>query len=156
MTGTEIGSGLAEFFEQDHRDCDARWADVEELLDTEDIEAARPAWQKYLAGMQRHIEMEEEVLFPAVEAASGMPEGGPTAVMRMEHQQIRTLLGEIGATIDSGDCEQALEVGDTLLMLIQTHSAREEEILYPMAENLLSGRWSELSTQLARYVPDWS
>jgi len=155
MTGTEIGSGLAEFFEQDHRDCDARWADVEELLDTEDIEAARPAWQKYLAGMQRHIAMEEEVLFPAFEAASGMSEGGPTAVMRLEHQQIRTLLGEIGSTIEVGDCEQAIEVGDTLLMLIQTHSAREEEILYPMAENLLSSRWSELSAQLARYVPDW-
>jgi len=155
MTGTGIGSGLTEFFEQDHRDCDARWADVEELLDTEDIEAARPAWKKYLAGIQRHIAMEEEVLFPAFEDASGMPDNGPTAVMRHEHQQIRTLLGEIGETIASGDCERALEVGDTLLMLIQTHSAREEQVLYPMAENLLSGRWQELAERLAQYAPDW-
>lgn len=156
MTGTEIGSGLTEFFEQDHRDCDARWADVEELLDTEDIEAARPAWQKFLAGMQRHIAMEEEVLFPALEEASGMHDTGPTAVMRLEHQQIRTLLGEIDETIGSGDYEQALEVGDTLLMLIQTHSAKEEKVLYPMAESLLSGRWKELAERLAQYAPDWS
>jgi len=155
MTGTEIGSGLVEFFGQDHRDCDARWADVEELLDTEDIEAARPAWQKFLAGMQRHIAMEEEVLFPAFEAASGMHDTGPTAVMRLEHNQIRALLDEIGTAIGSGDYEQALEVGDTLLMLIQTHSAKEEEVLYPMAENLLSGRWSELAERLAQYGPDW-
>jgi len=156
MTGTEIGSGLVDFFSQDHRDCDARWADVEELLDTEDIEAARPAWQKYLAGMRRHIAMEEEVLFPAMESASGMPEGGPTAVMRLEHSQIKALLEQIDETIASGDCEQALEVGDTLLMLVQTHSAREEEVLYPMAENLLSGQWSELAARLAQYTPDWS
>jgi len=155
MTGTEIGSGLTEFFEQDHRDCDARWADVEELLDTEDIEAARPAWKRYLAGMQRHIAMEEEVLFPAFEEASGIHDGGPTAVMRLEHQQIRTLLGEIDATIGAGDYERALEVGDTLLMLIQTHSATEEEVLYPMAQNLLSGNWNELAERLAQYTPDW-
>jgi len=155
MTGTEIGSGLAEFFEQDHRDCDARWADVEELLDTEDIEAARPAWQRYLAGMQRHIAMEEEVLFPAFEEASGIHDAGPTAVMRLEHQQIRTLLGEINETIEAGDCERALEVGDTLLMLIQNHSAREEKALYPMAESLLSGRWKDLAERLAQYAPDW-
>lgn len=155
MTGTEIGSGLAEFFEQDHRDCDARWADVEELLDTQDIEAARPAWKSYRAGMQRHIAMEEEVLFPAFEKASGVHEGGPTAVMRLEHDQIRTLLGEIDETIEAGDCERALEVGDTLLMLSQAHSAKEEKVLYPMAENLLSGRWDELSGRLAQYVPDW-
>jgi len=155
MTGTEICSGLAEYFEQDHRDCDARWADVEELLDTEDIEAARPAWQKYLAGMQRHIAMEEEVLFPAIEKASGMLDTGPTAVMRHEHRQIKTLLGEIDETIASGDCDRALEVGDTLLMLIQTHSAKEEKVLYPMAENLLSANWSELAERLAQYAPDW-
>jgi len=156
MTGTEIGSGLAEFFEQDHRDCDARWADVEELLDTEDIDAARPAWEKYLAGMQRHIAMEEEVLFPAFEQASDLLEAGPTAVMRQEHEQIRALLAEIGETIESGDCEQALEVGDTLLMLVQSHDAREEEVLYPEAENLLSGRWEELAERLAQYTPDWT
>lgn len=155
MTGTEIGSGLAEFFEQDHRDCDARWADVEELLDTEDIEAARPAWRRYLAGMQRHIAMEEEVLFPAFEEASGIFDAGPTAVMRLEHEQIRTLLGEIDETIESGDYERALEVGDTLLMLTQAHSAKEEEVLYPVAANLLSGNWKELSERLAKYATAW-
>ena len=60
--------GLSDFFAQDHRDCDARWADVEELLDTDDIELARVAWQKYDASMKRHLAMEEEVLFPAFDA----------------------------------------------------------------------------------------
>ncbi len=120
MTGIDIESGLAAFFEQDHRDCDARWADVEELLDTQDVEAARSAWEKFDKGMRRHIAMEEEVMFPAFEAAAQMGGGGPTSVMRMEHKQMIGLLDQIEGAMESGDAEQALDLGDTLLMLSPT------------------------------------
>ena len=151
MKSIDIKSGLAAFFEQDHQDCDARWADVEELLDTEDIETARPAWQKYDVSMRRHLTMEEEVLFPAFEAATGMSAGGPTAVMRMEHQQMLGLLDQIGEAVDACKAEEALDIGDTLLMLIQQHNVKEECMLYPMAENMLSPRWSDLAAKLEKY-----
>lgn len=151
MTSEEIDTGLAAFFEQDHRDCDARWADVEELLDTQDIEAARPAWEKFDKGMRRHIAMEEEVLFPAFESAASMGGGGPTAVMRMEHQQMIGLLDQIAAAVDSGDSEQAMDIGDTLLMLIQQHNIKEEGMLYPMAENVLAAHWAKLLALLEEY-----
>jgi len=151
MSDLEIGSGLTAFFEQDHRDCDARWVDVEELLDTEDIEAARPAWQKFDVGMRRHLAMEEEVLFPAFESASGMGGGGPTAMMRVEHQQMRGLLEQIASAVESGDAEQALDVGDTLLMLMQQHNMKEEGTLYPMAENLLGETWPKMAKLLEEY-----
>ena len=151
MTSIDIGSGLTAFFEQDHRDCDARWADVEELLDTRDVDAARPAWQKFNAGMRRHIAMEEEVLFPAFESAAKMAGGGPTAVMRMEHQQMRGLLDQIESAMEVGDTEQALDTGDTLLMLIQQHNIKEEGMLYPMAENVLADHWSKLAALLEEY-----
>ena len=151
MTSIDIGSGLTAFFEQDHRDCDARWADVEELLDTQDVDAARPAWQKFNAGMRRHIAMEEEVLFPAFESAAKMAGGGPTAVMRMEHQLMRGLLDQIESVMESGDTEQALDTGDTLLMLIQQHNIKEEGMLYPMAENVLADHWTKLAALLEEY-----
>jgi hemerythrin-like domain-containing protein len=151
MTSEDIKTGLTAYFEQDHRDCDARWADVEELLDTDDIESARPAWQKYTAGLLRHLAMEEEVLFPAFEAASGMSGGGPTYVMRMEHQQMRGLLEQIAEAVDSGNAQEALDIGDTLLMLIQQHNVKEEGMLYPMAENMLYGEWADLVEKLEKY-----
>jgi len=151
MTGIDIESGLAAFFEQDHRDCDARWADVEELLDTQDVEAARPAWQKFNTGMRRHIAMEEEVVFPAFEAAARMGGGGPTAVMRMEHKQMVGLLDQIEAAMESDDAEQAMDLGDTLLMLVQQHNIKEEGMLYPMAENILAGNWANLAKLLEEY-----
>ncbi len=151
MTDIDNETGLSAFFEQDHRDCDARWADVEELLDTQDVDAARPAWQKFETGMRRHMAMEEEVLFPALESAARMGGGGPTAVMRMEHKQMMGLLDQIGAAIESGKAEQAMDIGDTLLMLVQQHNIKEEGMLYPMAENLLAESWPKLVELLEEY-----
>lgn len=151
MRNIDIKAGLAGFFAQDHADCDARWADVEELLDTADIDSARPAWQKFDTSMRQHLAMEEDILFPAFDARSGMGGGGPTAMMRMEHQQMRGLLDQIGAAMEAGDTEEAMDIGDTLLMLIQQHNVKEEGMLYPMAENMLAGEWAELAEQLEKY-----
>ena len=151
MRNIDIEAGLAGFFAQDHSDCDARWADVEELLDTADIDSARPAWKKFDTSMRQHLAMEEDILFPAFDARSGMGGGGPTAMMRMEHQQMRGLLDQIGAAMDAGDTEEAMDIGDTLLMLIQQHNVKEEGMLYPMAENMLAGEWAVLAEQLEKY-----
>ena len=51
----------------------------------------------------------------------------------------------------SGDLEGALDLGDTLLMLIQQHNVKEEGMLYPMAENMLSTEWGEMAAQLEKY-----
>ena len=151
MTNIDIESGLAAFFTQDHRDCDSRWADVEELLDTEDVETARPAWKKFNDSTRRHLDMEEQVLFPAFDAKSGMGAGGPTAMMKMEHQQMRGLLDQIGEAMDAGDAQEALDIGDTLLMLIQQHNVKEEGMLYPMAQNMLAGEWATIAAELEKY-----
>jgi len=151
MTNADIEASLTEFFEQDHRDCDARWVDVEELLDTADIEVARSAWQKYRKAMHRHLLMEEEVLFPAFDAKSEMAAGSPVAALKLEHQQMRGFLEQIGVAIEAGNAEEAMDIGDNLLILIQHHNDREEGMLYPMAENLLSGDWEDLAVILEEY-----
>jgi len=95
--------------------------------------------------------MEEEVLFPAFDSRSGMGGGGPTAMMRMEHQQMRGLLDQIGEAMAAGDAQEAMDIGDTLLMLIQQHNVKEEGMLYPMAENMLAGEWAGLAAKLEKY-----
>ena len=151
MISINIEAGLAGFFAQDHRDCDSLWAELEGLLDSENTDAIKQAWQQFDDSMRRHVAMEEEVLFPAFDARSGMGGGGPTAMMRMEHQQMRGLLDQISNAINAGDMEEALDLGDTLLMLIQQHNVKEEGMLYPMAGNLLAGEWTELAAQLEKY-----
>jgi len=151
MPKIDIDAGLAGFFTQDHRECDNRWAELETLLDSGDEAAAVQAWQAFDSQMRRHMAMEEEVLFPAFESRSGMGGGGPTAVMRMEHEQMRSVLDQIGENLAGGNPDGALDLGDTLLMLTQQHNVKEEGMLYPMAENMLAAEWAALADQLENY-----
>ena len=151
MTDIDISAGLAAFFATDHQDCDARWAELEEQLDGADDATAQKLWQTFDGSMRRHLAMEEDILFPAFDSRSGMGGGGPTAMMRMEHVQMRGLLDQIGAAIASGDTEEALDIGDTLLMLIQQHNMKEEGMLYPMAQNMLAGEWAGIASELEKY-----
>ena len=64
---------------------------------------------------------------------------------------MRGLLKRIAEAIEAGDEQLALEIGDTLLMLVQQHDAREEGMLYPEAEALLAERWDDLLARLAQY-----
>jgi hemerythrin-like domain-containing protein len=95
--------------------------------------------------------MEEALLFPAVEAATGMVDAGPTFVMRMEHEQMRGVLDQMAAAVASGDQQELLDQGDTLHILIQQHNVKEEGMLYPMAERALGGQWPELRAKLEQF-----
>ena len=139
--------GLRDFFATDHRDCDALWAAVETAADG-GADAIAGAWNTFAAAMERHFRMEEEVMFPAFERATGMVGMGPTMVMRAEHEQMRGMLRTMAGCANSGDYEAMLDHGDTLLMLIQQHNVKEEGILYPMADQHLAGVWAELRAQL--------
>jgi hemerythrin-like domain-containing protein len=151
MASTDSDGGLAGFFSGDHDDCNAKWVRVEALLDNGDSATLATAWQDFDQTTRRHLAMEEEVLFPAFEAMSGMGHNGPTVVMLQEHQQIRALLDQIAVAIDAGDSEEALDLGDTLHMLTQQHNIKEEGMLYPMAEDVLGEEWTELKQKLANY-----
>lgn len=147
---TRPEAGPIAFFTSDHRHCDQLWAAVELAVDKRDRGKAAVAWQEFDKSMRRHFEMEETVLFPALEAATGM-RGGPTMVMRMEHQQVRGLLDQMTSAAARNEWETVVDQGDTLLMLLQQHNVKEEGILYPMAEQHLAAGWADVAAQLARF-----
>lgn len=139
--------GLITFFSDDHRECDELWAAVEGAVTKADKAKAAALWSEFSKRLLKHLTMEEEVLFPAFEAKTGM-KGGPTAVMRSEHVQMRGVLAEMERRVASGDLDGLLDQGDTLLMLIQQHNAKEEGMLYPMAEQVLGEQWPSLAAKL--------
>jgi len=144
------GKGLAEHFEHDHRDCDERWAAVEAAAEAGG-DGLGGAWRRFERSIRTHLRMEEEVLFPAFEAAASMRGAGPTYVMRMEHEQMRAVLDRMGAAAASGAVNALLDHGDTLNLLVQQHNMKEEGMLYPMCEQVLGSRWSEIEQQLSPY-----
>jgi hemerythrin-like domain-containing protein len=142
---------LKEFFTLDHRRCDGRWAEVEAAAQAGDVKTQQQKWLDFQSEMLRHLRMEEEVLFPAFEQATGMTDRGPTFVMRSEHAQMRGLIEQMGVAADAGDYDELVDVGDTLLMLIQQHNQKEEQMLYPMAERALSDEWAKILDRLSEY-----
>lgn len=143
--------GPVEFFTTDHRRCDALWAEVEAAADRRDAAAVSESFARFAAAMERHFRMEEEVLFPAFEDATGMHGGGPTQVMRLEHVQMRGLLSQLAGAVERGETGEVLDLGDTLLMLEQQHNAKEEGMLYPMSDRVLGAAWPGLAARLAAY-----
>jgi len=148
---SESSQGLAEFFTLDHRRCDSSWVEVEAAAEAGDAGAVQESWRGFQSGLLKHLQMEEDVLFPAFEQATGMTEGGPTFVMRSEHEQMRGLLEQMDTAADSGDHDELVDLGDTLLMLIQQHNQKEEHMLYPMAERALAADWAKIQERLIEY-----
>ena len=149
MSDTSLS--LKEFFALDHRRCDEKWAEVEAAAQAGDVELEKEKWRTFQSQMLRHLRMEEEVMFPAFEQASGMTDGGPTFVMRSEHDQMRGLLDQMDAAEDGGDHDELTDVGDTLLILIQQHNQKEEHMLYPLAEQALAAEWASIRERLSEY-----
>ena len=149
MSDLDPTSGPVRFFTADHRRCDEIWARVEAAADAADAGALRTQFGAFEAALRQHLEIEEHVLFPAFEAATGM-RGGPTQVMRMEHTQMRSLLARMAKAAADGDADGVVDTGDTLLMLIQQHNLKEEGMLYPMCERALGGAaWQPIGAEIA-------
>jgi hemerythrin-like domain-containing protein len=142
-------AGALKFFSADHRICDDLWTAVEAAVDAGDGARVASSFAAFDAAMRRHIDMEEQVLFPAFEEATGITMG-PTRVMRAEHQQMRGLLDQMARAVGHDD-GALVDHGDTLMMLIQQHNMKEEGMLYPMCDQHLYGAWPALAGKLARY-----
>jgi hemerythrin-like domain-containing protein len=145
---TDAARGLADHFTNDHRSCDAEWGEVEAAGESGDRARTETAWKRFDTAMRTHLGREEEVLFPAFEAATGMTRAGPTFVMRSEHEQMRALLGRMQTAIEQGDIRELLDQGDSLLLLIGQHNQKEEGMLYPLAERALAAKWPEIRARL--------
>ena len=131
-------SGIRNLMTDDHRRCDDLFAAAEQAAGRGDLAAAREAFGQFHAAMLAHFGSEEGTLFPAFEERTGMT-GGPTQVMRMEHQRMRALMDEAAEALDGGRGDDYLGVAETLLIMMQQHNMKEENILYPMCEQHLGG-----------------
>jgi hemerythrin-like domain-containing protein len=129
-------STILDFLGNDHRACDDLFASAEAAVAQNEWDGARSLFGRFQAAMAHHLAMEEDVLFPAFEARTGMSEG-PTQVMRMEHDQMRGLLDDMAGAVAAGDRNGFLGLSETLNMLMQQHNLKEENMLYPMSDQVL-------------------
>jgi hemerythrin-like domain-containing protein len=91
-----------------------------------------------------HHAKEEDVLFPAMEAAGVHRESGPIGCMLEEHDEARRLVASVRdaiARFGAGDARAVAEIhrdGTLYIALLRAHIRKENEILFVMAERALS------------------
>lgn len=83
------GREVTELLMTDHARLDAILTEAGHLVIAGRFDEAGERFGEFTCGLRRHIAMEEGVLFPVFEAATGSRTGGPTEVMRQEHAAIR-------------------------------------------------------------------
>jgi hemerythrin-like domain-containing protein len=136
-------STILKFLGSDHRACDDLFASAEAAAAQKNWDSARMLFGQFQAAMAHHLSMEETVLFPAFEARTGNTMG-PTQVMRMEHEQMRGLMRDLAGAVAAGDRNACLGLSETLNMLMQQHNLKEENMLYPMSDQVLSNSRDDL------------
>lgn len=128
---------ISEMMTADHRTCDRCFAAAEEAVADGDWSRAEDAWSRFFRVLEKHITgLEEELLFPAFEEVNGA--AGPTRIMRMEHDQIRFLAGRIRTALADRDQSTVLGLSETLMLLMQQHNMKEEQILYPLMDRSIA------------------
>jgi hemerythrin-like domain-containing protein len=142
---------IYESMSSDHRRCDDLFAAAEQAAGAGDWEAAAADFNAFREATERHFAMEEGVLFPDFEQRTGQ-DMGPCAVMRMEHQQMRGMFQAMGEAVDAKDKDAYLGHADTLMVYMQQHNLKEEQMLYPMMDQVFGAESDDLLSQAAETV----
>jgi iron-sulfur cluster repair protein YtfE (RIC family) len=139
-----MGEQLSVLLEREHHEIDAG---VEAFLEglshgetrTEDLTRAVDA-------LRRHIYLEEEFLFPPLRAAGVLP---PVLVMLREHGEIWRSLDAILAMDPDADGVGGRERCGELLSQLASHNAKEEPIIYPQGDAVLT---EEATGELREFI----
>jgi iron-sulfur cluster repair protein YtfE (RIC family) len=137
---------ISEFMTADHQACDVKFADAETAALTGDWENAEAAFNAFRDEIEHHFRMEEDVLFPALKSSGGP--SGPVQVMLMEHAQIKELLKQMAAAVALKEEQTYAGLSETLLMVMQQHNHKEENILYPITDQILAAQRETLLGQM--------
>ena len=129
-------TNIRELMALPHQHCDEEFAAAEDAMHSRDWSAAAKAFAAFADDLEAHFGAEENVLFPAYESRTGMADG-PTQVMRMEHTQMRGLVQQMKEGVEARNGNAFGGSAETLLILMQQHNMKEENILYPMCEQAL-------------------
>lgn len=134
---------ISSVFSSEHGHCDELFSKTEAYVHAHDWDKAQASFDDYVQAMGRHFSKEEDVLFPAFEQRTGAS-SGPTRVMRLEHQDMRQLLKEMEEDLQAKNAEHFLGLSETLLIMMQQHNYKEENVLYPMADKVLAGDQADI------------
>ncbi len=129
-------STIKEFLTSDHSRCDEIFASMEAAANSS-FEDAKVLCLEFIKATEHHFQMEERIVFAEFEKKTGMTQG-PTQMMRHEHTQMRALMQDMFKALESENKDKFFGNSETLMILLQQHNMKEEQMLYPMIQQHLN------------------
>jgi hemerythrin-like domain-containing protein len=103
-----------------------------------------------------HHGKEEAQLFPAMERCGIPHDVGPTAVMRQEHDEGRAHVRAMRSALEATPPDAATfgRRAGAFVLLLRDHIVKEDQVLFPMAEQMLSPEAKAELAEVFRRVDD--
>ena len=130
---------ICEYLRLDHKRCDDIFYQTETSIAQRSWKDAFAHFHAFQDALRQHIRMEEKVLFPTFEQVIH-GSSGPIAMLRLEHQQIRGIVNRMSEAINRFDAVDYALHAETLTLLMQQHTMKEEDMLYPLLDKALSSK----------------
>lgn len=142
-------ASLATALEDEHHRIDAG---IERFAAAPSSAQGRASLSEAIEALRRHIYLEEEFLFPALQQAGEPGLAAPVFVMLREHAQLWASLDDLERELATGlDDAAAQHRCHLLLVALQHHNVKEERILYPEADRTLT---PEVAERLNAFLAD--
>jgi regulator of cell morphogenesis and NO signaling len=136
---------LATALEREHREIDGGIEAYTAALATGTSDAG--PLLRAMNGLRRHIYLEEEFLFPPLRAGGLMVQ---LFVMVREHGELWKTMEALDASLAANAASDVLlEACTTLLAQLDKHNTKEEPIIYPQADTVLT---EEAAAQLSSFL----
>ncbi|HYD62717.1 MAG TPA: hemerythrin domain-containing protein [Noviherbaspirillum sp.] len=142
---------ICAYLKYDHQRCDDLLIHAETSVAQRNWKDAIENFRQYQDVLRQHIRMEEKILLPAFgQTLSGSAE--PVAMLRMEHKQINGMVNRMWEAIQRFDVQDYVLHSETLTLLMQQHTHKEEEMLYPLLDKALACKRSKIISAMAEYL----
>jgi hemerythrin-like domain-containing protein len=130
---------ISSYLAHDHARCDALFAQAQSALEDGQWPQAARAFACFGDALERHLLVEERIVFPAYEKAIRTA-SVPASAMRTEHLRIRGIVQRLAYSIEKRLGGEAFDHAGTLRSVLDRHDELEQRKLYPMVERVLAGR----------------
>ncbi len=133
---------IAQYLTHEHRECDNLFTEAENAAIKGDFKLTKDKFLEFADETLLHFKKEEEEFFPLFEEVTGSKDG-PTMVMKYEHEQVRGLIGKMAQAIEDENKDVYLSLAESMMILLQQHNMKEEQMLYAMADRVLNPQKKE-------------
>lgn len=137
---------IGEAFAHDHRRLEQALKQSVDEAEAGNWERAQAVFAAFRDGIERHMNVEEQLLFPVIESGTGMP---LIAILRKGHRDLRSFLDEFGDALEVRDSEEYGRIAKSIMALLSRHDEKEETELYPAAQKRLGLAATNAVTKLS-------